>query len=219
MDTRSSYHQSLDELQLELLAMGRLVEEQIRQSVESLKLVDDKLAREIIETDDTIDSMLMKIEERSLKLIALQQPLASDLRIIGMAMKIAVDLERIADHAVDIAKVALRMAGDSLIKPLVDIPYMAELAIDMLRESIRSYTEHDIQRAAALAEKDDQVDSLYSKILSELTGMMGSDLRVNRQLTHLMLVSHYIERVADHTTNIGEGVIYMVTGKRKDLNV
>ncbi|WP_438431934.1 phosphate signaling complex protein PhoU [Gorillibacterium sp. sgz500922] len=219
MDTRSSYHQSLDELQLELLAMGRLVEEQIRQSVESLKQVDAKLARDIVEMDDTIDAMLMKIEERSLKLIALQQPLASDLRIIGMAMKIAVDMERIADHAVDIAKVTLRMAGDALVKPLVDIPYMAELAIDMLRESIRSYTEHDIQRAAALAEKDDQVDSLYSKVLTELTGMMGSDLRVNRQLTHLMLVSHYIERVADHTTNIGEGVIYMVTGKRKDLNV
>ncbi|WP_058303405.1 phosphate signaling complex protein PhoU [Gorillibacterium timonense] len=219
MDTRSNYHQSLDELQLELLAMGRLVEEQIRQSVESLKTIDDKMAREIVEVDDTIDAMLMKIEERSLKLIALQQPLASDLRIIGMAMKIAVDLERIADHAVDIAKVTLRMAGDSLVKPLVDIPYMAELAIEMLRECIRSYTERDIQRAAALAEKDDQVDSLYSKVLTELTGMMGNDLRVNRQLTHLMLVSHYIERVADHTTNIGEGVIYMVTGKRKDLNV
>lgn len=219
MDTRSSYHQSLDELQLELLAMGRLVEEQIRQSVESLKMVDDKLAREIVEMDDTIDAMLLKIEERSLKLIALQQPLASDLRIIGMAMKIAVDLERIADHAVDIAKVAIRMAGDALVKPLIDIPYMAELALDMLRDSIRSYTERDIQRAAALADKDDQVDSLYSKVISELTGMMGSDLRVNRQLTHLMMVSHYIERVADHTTNIGEGVIYMVTGKRKDLNV
>ncbi|MEO3944043.1 phosphate signaling complex protein PhoU [Gorillibacterium sp. CAU 1737] len=219
MDTRSSYHQSLDELQLELLAMGRLVEEQIRQSVESLKTIDDKMAREIVEVDDTIDEMLKKIEERSLKLIALQQPLASDLRIIGMAMKIAVDLERIADHAVDIAKVTLRMSGDSLVKPLVDIPYMAELAIEMLRECIRSYTERDIQRAAALADKDDQVDSLYSKVLTELTGMMGSDLRVNRQLTHLMLVSHYIERVADHTTNIGEGVIYMVTGKRKDLNI
>ena len=219
MDTRSIFHQSLDNLQKELLDMGYLVETQIRQSVESMKTLNMDIAHSVIECDDRIDEMLLHIESLCLRLIALQQPLAGDLRIIGMATKIAVDLERIADHAVDIAKVTLRMAGELLVKPLVDIPAMAELAIDMLRESLLSFTERDVQRAASLAEKDDVVDALYGKILTELTGMMGTDLKINRQLSHLMMVAHFIERVADHTTNIGEDVIYVVTGKRKDLNV
>ncbi|MCL6456882.1 MAG: phosphate signaling complex protein PhoU [Gorillibacterium sp.] len=219
MDTRSSYHQSLDDLQKQLLHMGTLVEGQIRKSMESLKDLNELQAKEIIENDDEIDDMLLFIEEQCLRLIALQQPLARDLRIIGMATKIAVDLERIADHAVDIAKLTLRMSGEQLVKPLVDIPDMAEIAIEMLRECLLSYTERNIHRAAALAEMDDRVDSLYSRVITELTSMLGTDLRVNRQLTNLMMVSHYIERVADHTTNIGEGVIYLVTAKRKDLNV
>ncbi|WP_040952668.1 phosphate signaling complex protein PhoU [Gorillibacterium massiliense] len=219
MDTRLSFHQSLENLQKELLEMGHMVENQIRLSVESMKTLDTGIARKVVEQDDRVDEMLLRIESLCLRLIALQQPMAGDLRIIGMATKIAVDLERIADHAVDIAKVTLRMSGEMLVKPLVDIPAMAELAIDMLRESLLSFTERDVQRAASLAEKDDVVDALYGKILTELTGMMGTDLQVNRQLSHLMMVAHYIERVADHTTNIGEDVIYVVTGKRKDLNV
>ena len=219
MDTRSNYHQSLDDLQKQLLNMGTLVEDQIRKSMESLKDLNELQAKEIIEKDDQIDELLLFIEEQSLRLIALQQPMASDLRIIGMATKIAVDLERIADHAVDIAKLTLRMSGEQLVKPLVDIPTMADIAIEMLRECLLSYTERDIHRAAALAEMDDRVDSLYSRVLTELTSLLGTDLRVNRQLINLMMVSHYLERVADHTTNIGEGVIYLVTAKRKDLNV
>lgn len=219
MDTRSNYHQSLDDLQKELLHMGSLVEDRIRKSVESLKELNEDWAKEIIEKDDEIDEMLLVIEEQCLRLIALQQPMASDLRIIGMATKIAVDLERIADHAVDIAKLTLRMAGEQLVKPLIDIPQMAEIAMEMLRECLLSYTERDIHRAASLAEMDDRVDAMYSRVLTELTDMFGTDLRVNRQLTNLMMVSHYIERVADHTTNIGEGVIYLVTAKRKDLNI
>ncbi|MBC8081248.1 MAG: phosphate signaling complex protein PhoU, partial [Gorillibacterium sp.] len=198
MDTRSNYHQSLDELQKQLLHMGTLVEDQIRKSMESLKDLNELQAKEVIENDDQIDELLLFIEERCLRLIALQQPMASDLRIIGMATKIAVDLERIADHAVDIAKLTLRMSGEQLVKPLVDIPTMAEIAIEMLRECLLSYTERDIHRAAALAEMDDRVDSLYSRVLTELTGMLGTDLRVNRQLTNLMMVAHYLERVADH---------------------
>lgn len=219
METRTGFHGSLELLQTQLLQMGKSVEDLIHKAVDSLGRLDETLAREVIQKDDHIDEFLTRIDELCLRLIALQQPMASDLRIIGTAIKIATDLERIADHAVDIAKTTIRFAGEELVKPLEDIPQMAEIAKDMLRESLVSYTERDVHRAASLAEKDDQVDKLYSSIMQETIGLMGSDFNRNRQLTHLILVAHYLERVADHATNIGEGVIYMVTGKRKDLNI
>ncbi|WP_028548056.1 phosphate signaling complex protein PhoU [Paenibacillus sp. UNC451MF] len=219
MDTRTSFHQNVDELQQSLLKMGSLVEESISMAVDALARLDDKLAKKIVVEDDIIDGMMLEIEERCLRLIALQQPMASDLRIIGTALKIATDLERISDHAVDIAKIAIRLSGEELIKPLEDIPHMAVLVRDMLHESLLSYTERNIHRAAALAEKDDEVDKMYSNLMNEIIGMMNSEFARNRQLSHLMFVAHYLERVADHCTNIGEGVIYIVTGKRKDLNI
>ncbi|WNQ09880.1 phosphate signaling complex protein PhoU [Paenibacillus aurantius] len=219
MDTRPKYHQALNELQQQLLVMGELVERQIQSAVDSLKNLDEQKARDTVEKDDQIDDLMSRIEERCLRLIALQQPMASDLRIIGMTLKIAIDLERIADHAVDIAKVTIRMSGENLVKPLIDIPRMADLAMGMLRESLLSFTEKDVNRAASLAEKDDEVDKLYSTVLMDVTALMGTDLAANRQLTHLIMVANHLERVADHTTNIGEGVIFLVTGKRKDLNV
>ncbi len=199
--------------------MGNSTQNSIRAAVESLEKLDEKAATQVIKNDDLLDEYLTKIDELSLRLIALQQPMASDLRIIGTALKIAIDLERIADHAVDIAKITIRFAGEELVKPLEIIPQMAEIAIEMLQESLLSYTERDVHRAAALAEKDDRVDKLYSTVMQEIMGMMSSDYVRNRQLTHLLFVAHYLERVADHATNIGEGVIYMVTGKRKDLNI
>jgi phosphate transport system protein len=219
MDARPGFHQSLTLLQKELLEMGESVKELILSSVNSLATLDEKAAQQVINNDDQIDDYLTRIDELSLRLIALQQPMASDLRIISTALKIAIDLERIADHAVDIAKITIRFAGEELVKPLETIPQMANIAIEMLQESLLSYTERDVHRAAALAEKDDRVDKMYSTVMTELMGMMNSDYHRNRQLTHLLLVAHFLERVADHTTNIGEGVIYMVTGKRKDLNV
>lgn len=219
MDTRASYHQSVDGLQKELLHMGALVEQQINLAVESLAEGDETKARATIGQDDEVDDMMVKVEEHCLSLIALQQPMASDLRIISMAQKIAVDLERIGDHAVDIAKITIRLIGQQLVKPLVRIPLMADIARDMLRESLLAYTERNVNRAAALAERDDEVDKLYSAIMQELIPQMGADAAESRQLMYLVMVAQYLERVADHTTNIGEGVIYMVTGKRKDLNV
>lgn len=219
MDNRFNFHQSLDLLQKDLFDMGNNVARLIRQAVESLARLDESLARQTIEEDDQIDEMTARIEEDSLRLIALQQPMASDLRIISMALKIATDLERIADHAVDIAKICIRLNGQELVKPLEDIPRMAELTQNMLQESLLAYTERDVHRAAALAEKDDEVDKLYSVIVNDIIMLMGTDFAKNRQLSQLMLAAHFLERVADHSTNIGEGVIFMVTGKRKDLNV
>ncbi|UUZ80129.1 phosphate signaling complex protein PhoU [Paenibacillus sp. P26] len=219
MDNRINFHQALDQLQEKLLEMGGQVQDMIVQAVKALARQDEKLARQTIAQDDRIDEMTLTIEEESLRLIALQRPMASDLRIISAALKIATDLERIADHAVDIAKICLRLNGEELVKPLETIPQMAELSQIMLRESLLAFTERDVHRAAALAEKDDQVDKLYSGVANEPLQLMGSDFAVNRQLTQLLLTAHFLERVADHTTNIGEGVIYMVTGKRKDLNI
>ncbi len=219
MDTRGSFHQSLDELQAELLRMGAAAERLIHQAVESLSKPDENLAREVIRQDDAIDEMMLGVEQYCLNLIALQQPMASDLRRIGMALKIAIDLERVADHAVDIAQSTLRLSGQPRVKPLTDIRIMAETAEEMLRESLASYTRRDIQRAAALALKDDKVDKLYSRVHQELISLMGADAALNNQLVHLIMVAHGLERVADHATNIGEGVIFLVTGKRKDLNI
>jgi phosphate transport system protein len=219
MDTRSGFHTSLELLQKELLAMGGSVENSILRAVDSLTRLDEKLARETIENDDLIDEYLTKIDELGLRLIALQQPMASDLRIIGTALKIATDLERIADHAVDISKITIRFSGETLVKPLETIPEMAEIAIEMVRESLTAYTERNVHLAATLAERDDRVDKMYSTVMQEIIGLMSSDYNRNRQLTHLILVAHYLDRVADHATNIGESVIYMVTGKRKDLNI
>lgn len=219
MDTRSNFHQSIEELQADVLKMGTLVEEAIYHAVKSLAKMDVKLAEAVVAQDDKIDEMTISIEEKCLKLIALQQPMAGDLRVIGMALKIATDLERIADHAVDIAKTTIRLSGETLVKPLIDIPRMADMAKDMLRESLTAYVERSIPRAEALAEKDDEVDKLYSFIFEEITGMMGNDRSTNRQVTHLLMVARYLERVADRATNIGEWVIYMINGKRKDLNI
>jgi phosphate transport system protein len=219
MDTRAGFHHSLNELQQELQRMGHNVESLIHDAVESLASSDERMAKRVVDSDDVIDEAMRRIDELCLRLIARQQPMAGDLRIIGTALKIATDLERIADHAVDIAKITIRLSGQALVKPLEVIPSMAEIAMDMLRESLLAYTERSVHRAAALADKDDKVDKLYSEVMAEIVGLMSADTGKNRQLTHLLLVAHHLERVGDHTTNIGEGVIYMVTGKRKDLNM
>ncbi|WP_442601458.1 phosphate signaling complex protein PhoU [Paenibacillus sp. KN14-4R] len=219
MDNRSLFHQSVADLQSQLLNMGSEVQQSIRQAVDALARLDVELAKKTIAHDDAIDQTLLNIEEVCVRLIARQQPMASDLRIIQTARKIATDLERIADHAVDIAKIVLRLADEQLVKPLVTIPQMAQITIDMLHDSLNSYTQRDVNLAASLAEKEEQVDRLYAELLQELILMMGSDYARNRQLSHLSFVVHYLERVADHVTNIGEDVIYMLTGKRKDLNI
>lgn len=218
MDTRTNYHQSLKDMQNLLMHMGATVEKQIFRAVDSLKNLDAALAQSIIDEDDALDQMMLDVEDRCLRLVALQQPMAGDLRIITMAGKLAVDLERIADHAVDIAKITRRLAGEELLKPIVDLPRMADLCIKMLQESLLAYTEGNVNRAAYMAELDDEVDRIYSTVLNEVMPMMSNDVARNRQLMQLMMAAHYLERVADHATNIGEGVIFMVTGKRKDLN-
>jgi len=216
--TRSHYQNALDALEKEILKMGSLVEEQISLSVISLAKQDSKLAQKVIDQDDIIDVLELEIEARILKLIATQQPMAKDLRRIAAGFKIIIDLERIGDNAVDIAKTTLRIGNEPLIKPLIDIPRMAEIAQNMLKEALDSYINEDIELAESLAAKDDIVDGLHAQIIRELLTYMLENPKNIKQGTQLMFVSRYLERIADHATNLGENVIYLVTAERKDLN-
>jgi phosphate transport system protein len=218
MDTRKGFHQSLDELQRDLLKMGVMVEEAIFLAVKSLANLDENIAKQVIEGDDKINEKMREIESSCLRLLALQQPMAVDLRVIGTAMKIVTDLERIGDHAVDIAKTTIRLQGDKLLKPLLDTPRMADMTKDMLRDALNSYVKKDLELARSLAAKDDAVDGIYKQIFNELQELMQQDPKNVFQATLLLMVCRNLERIADHATNIGEWVIYMVSGERQELN-
>ncbi len=215
---RNSFHGELEELQAEILRMGGIVEEAIDRAVRSLSNQDVALARQVIDDDDVVDDLEIAIEKRCLNILALQQPVAGDLRVVGTALKIVTDLERMADHASDIAKVTVRLEGQPLIKPLIDIPRMAELAQRMTREALTSYVRRDQELARRMIQLDDSVDHLYGQIFRELLVYMMEDPRTIRQATYLLFVAQYLERIADHATNLGEWVIFMVTGDRVELN-
>jgi phosphate transport system protein len=219
MDARKGFHHALEGLQRDLLKMGVLVEESIYHAVKSLATLDGAIAEAVIKGDAKINDMMIEIESDCLRLLALQQPMASDLRVIGTAMKIVTDLERMGDHAVDIAKTTVRLQGEKLLKPLIDTPRMADMAKEMLHDALNCYVRRDTELAMQLAAKDDAVDHLYSTIFTELEEMMKQNPSHVRQATMLLMVCQSLERIADHATNIGEWVIYMVSGDRTDLNI
>lgn len=214
MTTRQTYDQELETLRKELLGMGELVADAINDAVTSLANQDLDLARKVIAGDDVIDNLEITIEDKCMVLIARQQPMARDLRIISTGLKITTDLERMGDHAYDIANVTLRLAGQPLIKPLVDIPRMAEMAQKMLYDSLEAYTRMDIALAEQVCLADDEVDDLYQQVFRELLTYMMEDPKTIGQATQLIFVGRYLERIADHATNIAEWVIYLVTGQR-----
>lgn len=215
---RATFHGQLDELESDILKMGTMVEEAIGRAVRSLVERDTAAAEAVIQGDDLIDQLEMEIEKRCLTLLALQQPMASDLRLIGTALKIVTDLERMADHAVNIAKVTIELDGQPLIKPLIDIPRMAEKAEEMTRQALTAFVRRDVELARRMIEGDDLVDHLYNQIFRELLLIMIEDPSTIQQATSLLFVAQYLERIADHATNLGEWIIYMVTGEREDLN-
>ncbi len=218
MATRQSFHEQLKALQRDLLKMGVLVTEQIEKAMQSLAKGDLELARNVIDGDDTVDAMLIDIEKRSLQLMALQQPMASDLRTIGTALKIVTDLERMADHATDIAKITVRLDREPLIKELVLLPRMAERVQVMIHEALEAYVNRDVARARTMTDLDDDVDATYREVFDELLGIMQTHPPSVKQATYLLLVAMYLERIGDHATNLGEWTIYMVTGELKDPN-
>lgn len=218
MIIRFSFERALEELQHDILRMGSLVEQAIYDSVQSLAQQDLALAEKVIKGDDIIDDMETEIEDKCVRLLATQQPLATDLRTISAVFKIITDLERMGDHAIDIAKTTKRIANQPLIKPLIDIPRMAKITQQMVRDGLDAFVKRDVELAKKLCEIDDEVDHIYRQIFRELLTYMMEDPRTISQATHLLFVGRYLERIADHATNIGERVIYLATGERYNLN-
>ncbi|KUK36019.1 MAG: Phosphate-specific transport system accessory protein PhoU, partial [Thermacetogenium phaeum] len=215
---RKSYREQLADLKENVLIMGTMVEEAIYKAVKSLKERDEELAQKVIDGDDAIDDYLVQIEDCCVRLLALQQPMARDLRVISTAIKIITDLERMADLAVDIARVTLRLSGQQLIKPLIDIPRMMEIAQRMTRISLDAYVQEDPEQVLCLRDYDHEVDALYNQVFRELLTFMIEDPRTITQAAQLLFVARFLERIADHATNVGESVYYMVKGERKELN-
>lgn len=214
MTTRQGYIEELESLKTSITQMGRAASDAVIRAMEAVAKQDMVLAERVIAEDDIIDEMEVDIENRCLSLIARQQPLAGDLRVIGTGMKIATDLERIGDAAVDIARIARRIGNAPLIKPLVDLPRMAQMAEQMLGDSLRAYRTRDAVLADKVCRDDDAVDDLYSQIFRELLTYMMERPETISQATDLIFVARHLERVADHATNIGEWVVYLTTARR-----
>jgi phosphate transport system protein len=212
---REAFEQQLRELKESLLKMGAMVENAIELSLKALVEQDIELAEKVIEIDDKIDLIEVEIENKCLELIALQQPKARDLRRISTILKIITDLERIGDHGVNIAQVTKKIGKEKFIKPLIDIPKMADIVRTMIRKSLNSFVDEDVELAKEVALMDDQVDDIYEDIYVELLEMLSENKAIMKQVVHLLLIGRYLERIGDHTTNICERIIYMVTGKRE----
>ncbi len=218
MVTRHHFDKELEELHHELIRMGSMVEESIENAIYALKKQDIELAKKVLDNDDAIDAQEKKIERICLMLIARQQPLAKDLRVISTALKIITDMERIADHSSDICEITLRMANERYVKPLIDIPLMAEKAKQMVNKAIDAYVKRDVELAKEVCASDDAVDELFSKITFEVTSIMRNNSEAVEQCVDFILIAKYLERMADHATNIGEWVIFSVTGEHMHLN-
>ena len=216
--TGKGFDSELQYLHNDILRMGSIVEKQIHQSIESLVNQDDNLASTVIKNDDLVDNLQKEIESKCIILIAREQPLAIDLRTIFTSIKLVTDLERMADHAVDIAKIARILKNEKFIKELIDIPKMADIVQNMIKESLDAYVEGNVDKAYDVCEMDDQIDGIYRRVFNELLPMMTKDSSIVNQVTQFLFICKYLERVADHVTNICEWTIYLVTGEQKDLN-
>ena len=203
----------LEELNKQLLLMGGRAETIVLKSVEALRRLDRELANEVFADDKVIDRMELDIDERCLKLLALQQPLARDLRLITAALKICNDLERVGDHGVNIAGSVMRLADKPLLKPLIDIPRMAELASDMLHESLDAFVRRDAEKARRICIRDDAVDRLNDQIFRELVSYMVEDPKTITRAMELILVARNLERVADLATNVAEEVVFIAEAR------
>jgi phosphate transport system protein len=218
MVTRRELDIGLQQIQDLLTDMGERVEKALQGSMSALVNVDAVEARTIVATDSQLNQLEEHISELGAKLIATQQPVAKDLRRILAALKIASDLERMGDLAVDISKATIRLDGQMLVKPLIDLPQMADNVKVMISDSIRAFVEENVDLAHKMAKDDDQVDALFGQVFMDVAAIMAENPKAINQCMLLCFVARYIERIADHATNIGESVVYLVTSKRPDLN-
>ena len=217
--TREVYHKALKDLQDEVLKMGEMVADAIRKTVAALRKKDINTSKEIIKNDLLINKKRFDIEEHCISLIATQQPMAVDLRVLTSILSIITDLERMGDHAEGIAKITLLIGDEPLVKPLIDIPRMADIGLSMLDKCLKAFVDRDAEAARLVCNEDDQVDALHDQIYRELLLLMIQNPKISHQATYLTWVSHNLERIADRVTNIAERVVFMVTGKMEEMNV
>lgn len=210
--TREHYENLLHQLDDEILAMGGLVADAIGQSVDALERQDALLAQQLIEHDNLIDAKRYDIERDALLVIATQQPLAGDLRAIAAMLTIATELERIGDYCEGIAKLVLRIVGEGMPVPVIDIRAMADVTQELLHQVIAAFQNRDTAAAAEVWGRDDEVDVLYEDVFGKLLADMAADKQKIRQDTYLLWVAHNLERMADRVTNIAERVAFVVTG-------
>ncbi len=216
---RGTLDRELARLRDELLRLGSLVDSAIERALRALQTRDLALARQVIQDDQAINDLRYKIEEDCLALIATQQPAAVDLRTTVAILNIIIDLERMADHAAGIAEIVIRMGTEPLLKPLIDIPRMAQIDREMLRRSLDAFIAHDPDLAREVAQRDDEVDHLYNQIFRELLTFMIEDPKTITRATYLLWIAHNLERIGDRVTNISERVVFMTTGIVRELNV
>ena len=207
------FHEELEALKQTLLAMGGLVEDQIRRAMKALLERDDAIAQEVIDRDRQVNTYDVEVDEQCVELLALNQPAAGDLRFITTAMKIVTDLERIGDQAVNIAQRVLELNREPQLQPYIDLPRMAEKAQRMVKESLDAFVARDTALARQVCGKDAEVDALKEQIFRELLTYMMEDPRTIPRAIRVILISRFMERVADHATNIAEMVVYLVEGK------
>lgn len=211
--TDRAFESQLAQLRKHVLEMGGLVESQISQAVKALTERDDALAKATIERDHTVNRLDVEVDDLSIRLLALHQPAARDLRLITTALKITTDLERIGDLATHIAERALELAAELPIKPYIDIPRMAELASTMVHQSLDAFVNEDVELALRVLDADDAIDKLHGQLFRELLGFMVEDPKAISRGMRMLFVSKYLERIADHATNIAEMVVFLVKGQ------
>jgi len=215
---RQTFDQELQRLEHEVLGLGSMVEEALVRSVETLKRKDFDGSRQLISADRLINNKRYAVESEVLALIATQQPIAGDMRLLAAILEIASELERIGDYAKGIARINLMIGEEPLIKPLIDLPAMAVRARDMLHQALQAFVLRDVDLARAIPKGDNEVDALYNQVYRELITYILERPGVTEQANHLMWAAHNLERAADRVTNLCERVVYLVTGEMVELN-
>ncbi|MBT3240652.1 MAG: phosphate signaling complex protein PhoU [Chloroflexi bacterium] len=215
--SRETLERKEEELLDEILILGKMVETAMLDAVEALRTRDMEASKKVLELDKEINLKRFDIEKETLITIATQQPMATDLRILASVFEVSTELERMGDYAKGIAKINIRMGTEALLKPLIDIPKMAKIALSMLNKSLTAFVEGDEKAARIIYLEDDKVDALYEKIYRELIGIAAKDPELVDKANNLLWACHNIERLADRVTNICERTIFVVTGELVEL--
>jgi phosphate transport system protein len=217
MEIRTEFHKRLRGIQDDILVLGSMSSKAILNSIEALKYRNLELAKQVIDNDRNINQKRFEIEEKCIELIATQQPMASDLRTIVAVLNIITELERIGDYAEGNSRIVIMIGDEPPLKPLIDIPRMAEKTVNMLQRSLDAFMNHDVKSAKAISAEDDMIDNLYDQVYRELLVYMMEDPKTITRATRLMWVAHNLERAADRVTNICERVVFVITGKMEEI--